>query len=288
MAYDPILKESVLFTGYPAASAGQTWGWNGTTWSLLATDGPSPRWQTAMAYDPRSQDIVLFGGTALPGAADCACDDTWTFDGSWHKQVPATSPPSLQEFAMAFDPVKHAVVVTGGTTTTGANALTWLWNGSTWRSLHSNPSTDGKPPSGATMSYDPDVGELALFGGANPQTGSRLSDTWVLSDSTWTKLATTTSPPPLSNPVSGYFTFASSVVLFGGALAGSTSNQTWLFNGSNWTQPALLHSPPPNFSGQLSRDRIGRLVLFGGAQTAPDHPNGPTHTSDQTWLFKTG
>ncbi|MCH8271508.1 MAG: hypothetical protein IH985_09915 [Planctomycetes bacterium] len=46
----------------PPHTNGETWEWDGTSWTLAATTGPSPRNRHAMAYDSVRGVTVLFGG----------------------------------------------------------------------------------------------------------------------------------------------------------------------------------------------------------------------------------
>ncbi len=42
---------------------GDTWTWDGTTWTELApATSPSARADASMAYDPATAQLVLFGG----------------------------------------------------------------------------------------------------------------------------------------------------------------------------------------------------------------------------------
>ena len=38
------------------------WGWNGSYWQILSTDGPAPRLHTGMAYDDKRNRLVIYGG----------------------------------------------------------------------------------------------------------------------------------------------------------------------------------------------------------------------------------
>ena len=79
IAYDSRRGRTVIFGGIDANGLlGDTWAWDGTRWSQLATAGPPPRAMGYMAYDPRRDRIVLFGGR-LEWPNDAG--DTWEFDG---------------------------------------------------------------------------------------------------------------------------------------------------------------------------------------------------------------
>src|SRR5262245_20149869 len=55
----------------------ETWEWNGHSWLLVSTGGPTRRCDHAMNYDSTRQEVVTFGGydgTFL--------GDTWSWDGN--------------------------------------------------------------------------------------------------------------------------------------------------------------------------------------------------------------
>src|SRR5215813_5883598 len=94
MAYDAATGTDVLFGSDP----GQTWTWNGTTWTQQApAASPPARYLASMAYDAATGTVVLFGGIGHR-----LFDDTWTWDGTtWTKQAPATRPPARYQASMA-------------------------------------------------------------------------------------------------------------------------------------------------------------------------------------------
>ncbi|MGA2210400.1 MAG: Ig-like domain-containing protein [Acidimicrobiales bacterium] len=81
MAYDPDLSQLVLFGGntspddsYDADTNGVFY-WDGSTFGTLAT-GPSARDFAALAYDPDSSQLVMFGGNDSSGTY---LNDTWSY-----------------------------------------------------------------------------------------------------------------------------------------------------------------------------------------------------------------
>lgn len=104
MAYDPALGNVVLFGGggstdrpCTAAQFGDTWTYNGTTWTQQSpTVSPSARQGAVMANDPATGELVVFGGGSLVGGAGChgvEFNDTWRYDGaSWSQRAPSINP----------------------------------------------------------------------------------------------------------------------------------------------------------------------------------------------------
>lgn len=66
MSYDAARGVAVLFGGSLSSRSGdfngETWEWDGTTWTRRITTGPSPRYLHAMAYDRARAVAVLWGG----------------------------------------------------------------------------------------------------------------------------------------------------------------------------------------------------------------------------------
>ena len=116
MAYDPAHNRVILFGGRNAAGAalGDTWLWNGTTWTdVTATaNGPSARFGAVMAYDAVRQTVVLFGGDT--GAQKR--NEIFEWDGQlvrWVQKFPGGSLPPARAFAAlsSFDATAPGVVL---------------------------------------------------------------------------------------------------------------------------------------------------------------------------------
>ncbi len=186
MAYDSSQNRTLLFGGGDATTRfGDTWAWNGSTWTMVANSGPSPRRDFAMAFDRARNRLVLFGGDDGTSRGD-----TWEFvNGSWIPQVFASGPQARRSHAMAFDATTGTIVMFGGVGAGGAHLSdTWTWNGVTWTQVAS-----GQPQGrqGHAMAFDPVRGRVVLFGGSFPigSLGQFLNDTWEWNGSTWTQVA---------------------------------------------------------------------------------------------------
>lgn len=109
-AYDPDRGMVVIFggTGLGSTLLGDTWGWNGTTWSLLAATGPSARDDSHMVWD--GENIVLFYGWDGDGR-----DDVWEWDGSEWAQWPVTGGPGARwDHSIVYDPPRGEYLLFGG------------------------------------------------------------------------------------------------------------------------------------------------------------------------------
>ena len=81
-----------------------------------------------MAFDAGRAEVVLFSGGFQD--ANGLANETWIWDGTnWSQRFPAASPPARSAAAMAYDAIRHQVVVFGGS---GAGTIygdTWVWDG---------------------------------------------------------------------------------------------------------------------------------------------------------------
>lgn len=157
LAYDDAIQ-SLLFVGpsSPQLQDVQIWRWNRTTWVRpSAAAGPSLRSEAAIAFDQAHGLLVFFGGYTCEAGPDCFPNDTWVWDGSqWRQLYPKTSPPGVG--LAAYDPVHKAVVLF-------AEGQTWIWDGNNWSQQH--PAVSPRRRYFASMTYDPALGKVVLFGG---------------------------------------------------------------------------------------------------------------------------
>lgn len=309
--FDPV--RGTILVGAPSAVSSPmgTWRWNGSTWSQLASGGPSRRNSFAIAADTARNVIVLFGGNNSAGALD----DTWLFDGtSWTRVFPNTVPTlgSLNVVHMASDTVAGGVVMMSGN-------LVWRWNGSDWQSLPS-------PPESATFSstvrnrlaFDPALGRvihlgidtaLHSFDGSAWQPIAAASapildaagievawdphhnavmtrnalGTWHWTGTRWRAMSSTHRPGPTAQACLATDLARSRTVFFGGRdpNTNTPSVDTWEWDGSDWTLLATAHSPPPRERAAMSYHAArGELVLFGGRALT-----GSFALLADTWVF---
>src|SRR5262249_51823430 len=138
LAYDSARDRIVLFGGEGPTSSttsgvlGDTWEWNGSTWTQMPTSGsPSARQAPALAYGSARGRTVLFAGSD-PNAPTLLAD-TWEWDGSsWSLRTPANSPPARASHRLCFDCARARTVLFGGLGASVRLADTWEWDGSNW------------------------------------------------------------------------------------------------------------------------------------------------------------
>ncbi|MGA7924029.1 MAG: hypothetical protein WCA77_08645, partial [Thermoplasmata archaeon] len=167
-----------------------------------ATSSGAGRYDAGMAFDPASQQYILFGGCA-PSCATPA-GDTWAYHYTqWVNETPGTlngtdTPSPRFGPLMLDDPAMNAIVLYGGASglyTTEGQAPTglsdvWLFSGRNWSPCNSCDPTAPPGRWDAAAAYDPSNGAILLFGGATSELGGvePLGDTWVFVNGVWSQV----------------------------------------------------------------------------------------------------
>jgi len=169
---------------------GDTWTWDGEDWSLRpAGESPPPRSLSALAYDPGSASLVLYGGgVSVRGSCgepgQSVCGDTWTWDGdAWTSRHPAGRPVARYNHALELDLARGRIVLFAGEE---ANRQvlsdTWSWTGEDWRELA--PLASGPARVRHGLVHDPTSGGVVVFGGFCHQ-ASDCRQTWLYAPARW-------------------------------------------------------------------------------------------------------
>lgn len=237
----------------------QSFGWK----RLSTTNAPSVRMYPAMAYDPVSQRLVLFGG----GGVKQNLNDTWTFDGTtWTEMVTPVAPPRRNGASMAYDRITHKMVMFGGFDVNQYLGDTWLWDGATSTWTQAQMTSPPPEATGAMLFTDPVSGRAMMFGGYNAfQVVPADSTTWSWTGTYWKKLFPSTQPYPRGWGIAVTDPVRHNVVLTGGNGDTIRTDNTWTWDGHNWT----LLSPGtqiPAFVGAGSAfdPAMQQVVVFGG------------------------
>jgi len=324
VAYDTRRKRVMMFGGRNDGTVVQPLDdlveWDGTTATSVGpqTGAPPARWGAAMVYDPRRDELLLFGG-AHPGGLHA---DTWTFRAGTWTPHPVSGPAPRSDARMIVDAI--GVVLYGGRDAAKSLDDAWRWNGTGWmplgaqtpgpRARHgfaydaarrravlfSGSTTvgsawvwDGVSPWETTGTSTAIVGELAATA-FDPLRHQGLvvtpSSTLVMRDGSWKQLAA--SPVPnRANPALTFDTARDRAVLFGGvSSAGPILAETMVLTpgpAPAWTRLATATSPPARSGTALVFDSDrGVAVMFGGNNGAT--AIGDTWELDTDWRPRTG
>jgi hypothetical protein len=251
-----------------------------SNWIALSPgSSPAPRTAAAMAYDPATGTIVLFGGDEVAdGGTSTMLDDTWTFDAAtstWTEQTPTKSPPARYSASMVYDAATGDMVLFGGLGIDGYLNDTWTWNGATW--TQAQPAKSPSARTSASIAYDAASQQVLLFGGLADR--NPLGDTWSWNGTTWSSQTLTTKPAARYGAAMTYDASTGSVVLFGGDNTSAPLGDTWTWNGSSWTAQSSPISPPARVGASMAYDAVaGEAVLFGGF-------DGESTNDADTWTW---
>ncbi len=273
--------------------------WTELNSSALA---PSGRSGVAMAYDPRLDGVVLFGGYFVQVAP---AGDTWLFqNGTWTNVSPPTGygPAARWSATMAYDPGLGAVVLFGGRDVSQFFNDTWEFNGSGWTEI---PTAAAPSPRITSMTYDPAVGGIVLFGGGigNLPAGSGsawtyYNDTWEFGVGGWTNVTggLSGSPPPMTSTIA--YDPATDVSMVYGGSATQTSctvygpeTEQWSFNGTGWVDQTAQARAGPGGSLGLAGEGLAfdpgldAMVSFGGLTRTT---GGGCMSLEATWTYANG
>ncbi|MCA8942652.1 MAG: hypothetical protein KDB80_08865 [Planctomycetes bacterium] len=219
MTYDSAREQILVFGGRSTGSSGgetnDLWAWDGNSWTLLASNGPSDRDNSAIVYDPVRDVAVMYGGSISSGRSS----STWEWDGSvWTRRFPAHDPGPRAGHGMVYDAECGKVLLFGGFTN-DFDAETWEWDGTDW--------TERQPPnrpsarSNFGMAYDSARDRTVVFGRDDTLT----VDTWEWDGVTWTLNPTASRTPGFAELT--YDAMNDEIVAFGDR----DHNETWVYVG---------------------------------------------------------
>lgn len=297
MAYDPLLREVILFGGYNFTyfDYNDTWAYHAGVWTDLTpnlTVSPPARWSPSLAYDPALKGVLLFGGRTFTKYFN----DTWLYNSTgWHRMAPPHAPAPRSAAGLAWDPLRHEMILYGGWIgnlyphPTTYFSDTWALHGHQWTnltaSLSATPGARGWPD----LAYDGRTKQLVEFGGlenyANGTT-AWVGTTWVLGALGWSALSTASAPAVGSeNGGMSYYTAGHSLVQFGSGRPAPFGNETWVFHSGAWkNQTARLSTAPSARGIAAMADDVsdGCVLLFGGDTGS----SGPYGYAGDTWEYR--
>ena len=237
MVYDTARGVVVMFGGvvtdptssYPTVLKSETWEWDGYSWTLRTTSGPSPRFGHAMAYDSVNEKVIMFGGCGTISYSSENCDaqglldDTWEWDGIaavWKKhEINDSNPLARYVHSMVYNSAERSVLMYGGKLAFTNAADTWEWKENTW---HKQGTTG--PTGQGGMVYDSQLQKVLWFG----------SGAWEWNGLTWSPVSTSSLPNLFSQPFSLYYNTLSQQVelIVAGHIGPVTKTYKW--NGIQW------------------------------------------------------
>ena len=186
MAYDAARANIILFGGSTPDMEihGDTWTWDGESWTQVSETGPAQRFPAGMVYDPVHQEVLLYSGHfAAVSGEFIDFDDLWSWNGNSWRELPTgeLTPGHRTHAGFLFDPVTENVLLIGSGNDTFLSDM-WAWDGAKWEEL---PPSNAPARSGHNVAYDPKRDRFVLFGGVDRPGGKALDDTWEWDRENW-------------------------------------------------------------------------------------------------------
>jgi len=286
MAFDRLRGEVVLFGGesgnmnasiIPMNLQSDTWTYNLTTniWTnKTPINAPTPRYGSAMVYNTKNGEMILFGGRDASGEQN----DTWTYNlttNKWTKKSPVDAPSPRSYHGMTFIETSGEAFLYGGLIGdwSGGGYIdiylveTWKYNSTAdkWTNITTayEPSIRFTPG----ITYDSFRNEIILFSGILSYSDILPYDTWIfnVSKNRWVKIETSISPPPVR--LGSSLTYDSRLkesVLFGGQIStgnypfvdGHWYGDTWAFHHRSYYEAGNYTSLPNNTNSSANFETI--------------------------------
>jgi PKD repeat protein len=174
MAYDPVLKEVLLYGGYDGTnSLSDMWSFSAGTWTPMSpTSSPGALSNFDMFWDTSLNEMIIFGGDTQTSTSA----NTWAFsNNAWTKLTPTTSPPG-RDGSVCAAPTTGPPIIWGGNVNNNTVADTWAF---------------GVPPS-AQISANPtsaDVSDSVTFSATVSSSNPPVTSSWSLGDGTTSAVA---------------------------------------------------------------------------------------------------
>ena len=259
IAYDGNLGQVIVYYGRTQ----ELWGWAGNRWVRHHwLWGPTARADLGMAYDPRRQRVMLFGGRFGWSRGSFGF---WEWDGAtWTERSSSGMPRSRMSPGMTYDRARGELFVFGGRRDlTSQLNDTWVWGGSVW--AQRTPAVVPPERTEHSVAYDERRQRVVLFGGVN--NNGLLNDTWEWDGTIWRQRFPRNSPRARRLSAMSYHAPSQRVVLFGGwnGALRVRFDETWEWDGDNWTLRNPASRPTARNGHALARnDDRGAVVLYGG------------------------
>ena len=179
--YDSVRGRVVMYGGATSQQLippnSQTWEYQGTTWSLVATTGnPGPRDRPAMCFHTGLGKAVLFGGSD----GSSLSNQTWLYDGvagTWTQVViPGAKPAARNAAKMVYDTTRNLCVLTGGQDSAGPLGDTWTFDGATW----TQQPTTTQTVRDHMLAFLPLNNQVVKFGGFAAAPNVLSNQTWEI------------------------------------------------------------------------------------------------------------
>jgi len=275
LAYDAPRHVYVLFGGQTAkGTSDETWTWDPakSIWTQKSpAHKPPPRRDAAMAYDPKHQVVVLYGGLIPDQFEGSEAADTWTWNGGdWTEASVGNSGPSYRDGPRMATAGNRVLMFGGHVGNVRYFGDTWTWDGANWSRVDHGPTPQGRGD--AAIAWDSDDSSLFVYGGlgirpdAGPgNLGLALSDAWSMKNGAWVQLPAS-GRPIAANGNAIWDSMTHRVVVAFGIACPDPITAGWSWDGARWS--AAQVNITARWGAAVAQDSDGNVLVFGGSNEA--------------------
>jgi hypothetical protein len=256
-------------------------------WTLVGTNGPSPRDQFGLAYDSRRGVTVLFGGASQNSLSR----ETWEWNGNTWSLRATNGPSPRYGVLMAYDTDRGRTLCFGGNIASTSYNYNypqelWEWDGLTW-TLRTTGGAPGRIAGGCA--YDSAAHKFVVFGGFGVAGASpgKLFDTWEYDAAAgaWTKVADGPTAPFGGAIMAFDSTRNKRVLISSGPTIYDKDLRVFEWAATKWVEQSVLPDP---LAGKPNRALVGEAIAYHPARGMVVINNGKTDSSvysRSTWGY---
>ena len=245
MAYEPFSETTFLVTRTRPV---QTWRWNGSDWSLIATTPIDRDERPLLVYDTAGSRLIML-----------AFNKTYRWTGSdWQEIINANTPSLSYPCDMAYDQTRHQIVLVYPAGQ--GNLTTWVFNGTTW-------SNSGVLLTlfRARVAWEPVSGEVIAIGGGEVTGSGFYDEFWAFDGDSWTMHDTVLHGGPGGREFPAVCNHDSGLYCFGGK-----DDNGWRSNNELWDLSWLNPVPAVDYLG-ISLLLAAISITLHRNRRNPDH-----------------
>ncbi|MEM6532042.1 MAG: hypothetical protein AAF654_05430 [Myxococcota bacterium] len=277
-------------------------------WTFVSAAGPTARRGSSAFYDPRGEQVILFGGDQRTTGPELATNTTARWTGSfWFGLSPSTLPPARWSGAAVADIHGLEAFLFGGLGNTvcgrneGLDAAPssgpctfgdeYQWNGSDWNGPLDTDAYSAPPPvpartpvprSSPGITYDEIRRRVTLFGGAPNDRNdgfcdglsTACADLWEWSGEQWARVAVTDAtgdgqPGARAGHIFVYDSVSNETVMHGGFDTNdSNADGTWLWRSGSQARPGIRLGIPLA-AGEITATELQQVdIVYRGGADA--------------------
>ncbi len=265
MTYDAKRGKLVMIGGGGASEPnGAVWEYDGT-WTRKDPAGVTPIYRSgmAMAYDPVSTHVMLYGGSASP-----VTDEQWMWNGTTWTQFLGARPSARRDAVLAYAGGGRMLLFGGRNAGSGGPATvlsdTWMWDGAAWSQV-----LDPTPLAFSVAVTAFEEGKELRYGGGT-SASIFTNEVWERTRKGWKQFVTGNDPPVRQFPGMVYDSARKQFVLFGGGLANNTADNTlYRRAGSVWSAVPPVNAPAGRVLPIMAYDAARRkTIVYGGVDAS--------------------